>query len=147
MASDTPRRTILCVDDEQDILDSLYDTLKDHYNVKTANNAPDALKLLREADIAVVISDQRMPGMTGAALFSEIHKIKPYCKKILLTAYMDINAAMEAINKGAVNKYLTKPWNNEEIIETVNELVEAYNADEFMLGLLLQIHNMVSLNP
>ncbi|MBF0321186.1 MAG: response regulator, partial [Nitrospirae bacterium] len=140
MTTDTPRRTILCVDDEQDILDSMYDTLKEHYNVKLANNAADALRILQEEDIAVVISDQRMPSMTGSELFAEIHKIKPHCKKILLTAYMDIRAAMDAINKGAVNKYLTKPWNNEEIIEIVHELVEAYNADDFMLGLLLQIH-------
>ncbi|MBF0318485.1 MAG: response regulator [Nitrospirae bacterium] len=145
MIPDTIRRTILCVDDEQDILNTMEDTLGDRYNIKTANNAPDALKVLQDEDIAVVISDQRMPLMTGTELLAEVHKIKPHCKKILLTGYTDINAAIDAINKGAINKYITKPWENDAIIKIVNELVEAYNADETMTNIILQTHNMVSL--
>ncbi|MBF0318289.1 MAG: response regulator [Nitrospirae bacterium] len=129
---DKGKRVILCVDDEQDILDSLYDTFMDTYDVKTAINGIEALNIISEVEVAVVISDQRMPIMTGAALLSEVNKIKPQCKKILLTGYSDIDAAVDAINKGAVNKYIHKPWDEQELVETVDHLVKMYNADDFM---------------
>ncbi|MBF0457785.1 MAG: response regulator [Nitrospirae bacterium] len=130
--SDKGKQAILCVDDEQDILDSLYDTFMDAYDVKTAINGVEALNILQESEIAVVISDQRMPIMTGAMLLQEVNKIKPRCKKVLLTGYSDIDAAVDAINKGAVNKYIHKPWDESELVETVEHLIKMYNADEFM---------------
>ncbi|MCG6552591.1 MAG: response regulator [Candidatus Magnetominusculus sp. LBB02] len=130
--ADKIKPTILCVDDEQDILDSLFDTLMDSYNVKTATSGADALKIIQEHEIAVVISDQRMPGMTGSQLLHEVNIIKPRCKKVLLTGYSDIDAAVEAINKGAVNKYVHKPWDEQELVEAVGHLIKLYNADEFM---------------
>ncbi|KWT84409.1 response regulator [Candidatus Magnetominusculus xianensis] len=126
------KQAILCVDDEQDILDSLYDTFMDTYDVKTATNGVEALNIIQDNEIAVVISDQRMPIMTGAVLLQEINKIKPRCKKVLLTGYSDIDAAVDAINKGAVNKYIHKPWDEPELVETVEHLIKMYNADEFM---------------
>jgi PAS domain S-box-containing protein len=134
--SDKAKRVILCVDDEQDILDSLYDTFMDIYDVKTAINGIEALNIISEVEVAVIISDQRMPIMTGAALLAEINKIKPNCKKILLTGYSDIDAAVDAINKGSVNKYVHKPWDEQELVETVEHLVKMYNADEFMSRML-----------
>ncbi|MCG6550760.1 MAG: response regulator [Candidatus Magnetominusculus sp. LBB02] len=130
------KQAILCVDDEQDILDSLYDTFMGVYDVKTAVNGVEALNILQENEIAVVISDQRMPIMTGAMLLQEVTKVKPRCKKVLLTGYSDIDAAVDAINKGAVNKYVQKPWDEHELIETVGHLVKMYNADEFMHKML-----------
>ncbi|MBF0515751.1 MAG: response regulator [Nitrospirae bacterium] len=130
--ADKGKQAILCVDDEQDILDSLYDTFMDTYDVKTATNGVEALNIIQETEIAVVISDQRMPIMTGAVLLQEVNKIKPRCKKVLLTGYSDIDAAVDAINKGAVNKYIHKPWDEPELVETVEHLIKMYNADEFM---------------
>ncbi len=123
---------ILCVDDEKDILDTLYDTFIDTYQVKIALNGEDALKILAEEDIFAVISDQRMPGMTGTELMAKVNQIKPKCKKILLTGYADINASIDAINIGRVDRYFSKPWDNEKIIMTVNSFLSLYKADVFL---------------
>ena len=125
----TAKRTILCVDDETDIVNALYDTFMDTYNVKTATSGEDALKIFNEEDIALVISDQRMPKMEGTELLGKINEIKPKCKKILLTGYADINAAIDAINKGAVDKYFAKPWNDEELVKAVENLIRSYEND------------------
>lgn len=123
----TGKRTILCVDDEKDILNSLFDTFMDMYNVKTATSGEEALKIFNEEDIVLVISDQRMPKMEGTELLRKINELKPKCKKILLTGYADVNAAIDAINKGAVDKYLSKPWDDEEIVKTVENLIRRYD--------------------
>lgn len=123
------KRTILCVDDEQDILNSLFDTFMDLYNVKTAINGSEALRIFNEEDIVLVISDQRMPEMEGSVLLGKINELKPKCKKILLTGYADVNAAIDAINKGAVDKYLSKPWNDEELVKTAENLVRRYESE------------------
>ena len=123
--------TILCVDDEEDIVDSLYDTFMDDYKVITALNGKDALKKFDEEDIFLVISDQRMPEMSGSELLSEINKKEKNCKKILLTGYADINATVDAINKGSVDKYLSKPWDDDEILSTVKHLESLYKMDLF----------------
>ncbi|MBF0458489.1 MAG: response regulator [Nitrospirae bacterium] len=129
--ADNVKQTILVVDDEQDIVDSLFDTFMDTYDVKTAISGANALNIIKETEIAVIISDQRMPEMTGAQLLQEVNTIKPRCKKILLTGYSDIEAAVEAINKGAINKYIHKPWDEQELVEAVEHLIKMYNADEF----------------
>ncbi|MBC8414296.1 response regulator [bacterium] len=127
------KATILCVDDEPDILDSLFDTFMDDFNVKTASCGADALKLFETEDIALIISDQRMPNMEGSELLAKVNEIKPVCKKILLTGYADINAAVDAINKGSVDRYFSKPWDDEELVNTAKHLIKMYNADNFLL--------------
>ncbi|MBF0231710.1 MAG: response regulator [Desulfamplus sp.] len=127
------QRTILCVDDEPDIVDALHDTFMDKYKVKTATSSKEALTIFKKADISLVISDQRMPEMTGVELMEQIHKIKPACKKILLTGYADIKASVDAINKGNVDKYLSKPWDDEELLDVVAHLLKIYKMDEFLL--------------
>ena len=121
------KSTLLAVDDEQHIVDSLYDTFMDKYNVLTALSGAEALDIFNKADIALVITDQRMPGMTGSELLARINKLKPVCQKILLTGYADINAAIDAINNGAVNKYIAKPWDDDELLQTVDHLITKYN--------------------
>jgi len=133
---DESRRTILCVDDEKDVIDSLYDTFMDAYNVKTANSAKEALEIFNEDDISLVISDQRMPEMEGTELLAKINEIKPICKKILLTGYADINAAIDAINTGNVDKYFSKPWDDEELLKAVEDLLAAYKIDAFLEKML-----------
>ncbi|MBF0343171.1 MAG: response regulator [Nitrospirae bacterium] len=138
MKTDKAKTVILCVDDEQDILDSLHDTFMDTYDVRTAINGADALKIVRGENIAVIISDQRMPVMTGSEFLAEVNKIKPKVKKILLTGYSDINAAIDAINKGSVNSYIHKPWDDSHLIKTVENLVNLYNADMFANNMLTE---------
>ncbi|NVM23208.1 MAG: response regulator [Desulfobacterales bacterium] len=139
---DEPRRTILCVDDEQDVVDSLYDTLMDVYDVKTATSGEDALKIFNEEDISLVITDQRMPEMEGTELLARINETKPICKKILLTGYADINSAIDAINKGSVDRYFSKPWEDEELIKAVEALLAMYNIDEFFAKVIEDAKDM-----
>jgi CheY-like chemotaxis protein len=131
MAGDK-KLSILCVDDEKDIVDSLFDTFMDDYDVKTACSGEEALKIFDKEEIAVIITDQRMPEMEGTELLALVHEKKPYCKKILLTGYADINAAVDAINKGSVDKYFSKPWDDEELTEAVKHLISMYDFDKFL---------------
>ncbi len=117
---------ILVVDDEVDNLDLLKRTFRREYNVFTANSAMDALKILKTREFAVIISDQRMPEMTGVELFQKASEHYPQTIRILLTGYTDINALVDAINMGHVYRYVTKPWSREEIVMTVKRAVEHY---------------------
>ncbi len=104
------RGTILAVDDEPDILIALEDLFEDAYRVLTSPKPAEALEILRaEPDIAVVISDQRMPGMTGDALLAEARTFHD-AQAILLTGYADITAVIAALNRGGIIGYVTKPW-------------------------------------
>ena len=127
--SDAPRVTILCVDDEPDVVDTLFDTVMDIYDVKTATSGEEALKIFDEEDISLVISDQRMPEMEGMELLTKINEKKPICKKILLTGYEDIKVAIDAINLGKVDGYICKPWDDDEITKVVEELLVMYKTD------------------
>ena len=129
--ADEKRRTILCVDDEEDITNTLKDMLIDIYDVKTAKDGKDGLEVFNASDIDLVISDQRMPEMTGTELLSAVNEKKPICKKILLTGYSDIDAAIDAINKGSVDKYFNKPWDEEELLASIADLLEELKTDEF----------------
>jgi response regulator RpfG family c-di-GMP phosphodiesterase len=129
---DESKRTILCVDDEQDVVDTLFDTFMEIYDVKTAISGEEALKIFDEEDISLVISDQRMPEMEGTELLAKINEKKPVCKKILLTGYADINAAIDAINLGSVDRYFSKPWDDEELTKAAEDLLAMYKTDEFL---------------
>ena len=117
---------ILVVDDEIDNLDLLKRTFRREYNVHTANSAQEALRLLEDQEFAVIVSDQRMPEMTGVELLQRAREKYPFTIRILLTGYTDINALVDAINMGHVYRYVTKPWSREEIVMTVKRAVEHY---------------------
>lgn len=117
--------SILVVDDEQDIVDALYDTFVDKYNVYKVNSADDALVILKDHHVDLIISDQRMPGTTGVELFSEVDGKHPQVGRVLLTGYSDIQAVIDAINKGSVDKYVTKPWEDDDIVHIVLEVINA----------------------
>ncbi|TGD93871.1 response regulator [Methylobacterium nonmethylotrophicum] len=104
------RGTILAVDDEPDILVALEDLLEDEYRVLTASRPAEALELIAaEPDIDVILSDQRMPGLTGDALLARAREISD-AQAILLTGYADISAVVSALNRGGITGYVTKPW-------------------------------------
>ncbi|MBF0465212.1 MAG: response regulator [Nitrospirae bacterium] len=126
------KKTILCVDDEEAIVEALYDNLMMDFEVKTALNVADALKIFDNEEIALVITDQRMPGMTGTELLAKINKAKPVCKKILLTGYADLEAAKKAINEGSVDRYFDKPWDGAELLDAAKNLVKSYEFDMFL---------------
>ncbi len=119
------RYSILIVDDEPDILDALYDTFIDNYDVYKVGTSREALTMLRNKtqEIDLIISDQRMPEITGTELFKQVNSNFPSVGKILLTGYSDINTVVDAINKGNVDKYVPKPWKEEEILRIVLEVI------------------------
>lgn len=135
---------LLFVDDEEDILFALEDTFSDVYTIFRTTDPVEALEIAKKEEIALVISDQRMPEMTGSELLAEIYAVKPEIMRILLTGYADINAAVDAINKGAIHKYVEKPWDDEALIEMVAQLVTIY--DEFMdnMSVLSDMEQIIS---
>lgn len=106
---------ILIVDDEQDNLDAFRFNFKRAFNIQSVNSGPEALELLREHDFAVIVTDQRMPKMTGLELLAEARKIRPDAVGIILTAFTDVDVLMEAINLGSIYRYITKPWDAKEV--------------------------------
>lgn len=121
-----PLPRLLVVDDEPYILESLQDALRRHYHVTTAVRASDALEHLREdpGRFAAVISDMRMPGMSGAELLSEARRIAPDTSRVLLTGHADVETAISAVNTGHVFRFLTKPCPAEELLATCRDAVE-----------------------
>jgi DNA-binding NtrC family response regulator len=117
---------ILIVDDETANLRALERLFRDDYDVLTAGSGADALQLLRQHDIALLITDQRMPGMTGIDLLKNTVPLRPRMVRIILTGYTDVDTLVEAINCGEVYKYVNKPWNNEELRLLVARALEHY---------------------
>ena len=121
---------IIVVDDEPSNLRVLERLFRHDYEVITAESGEEALRLLSEHDAALVITDQRMPNMTGVELLKRTADIRPHMVRIILTGYTDIETLVEAINSGLVYKYVTKPWNNEELCLTVNRALEHYETNK-----------------
>ena len=127
-ARDTKKQKILVVDDEPDNLDLLYRTFHREFKVLRAENGPDALNILeREGDIAVIISDQRMPQMSGTEFLSLTAQRYPDIIRIILTGYTDVEDLVEAINSGKVFKYVTKPWDDEQLKQVVRQATDTHN--------------------
>lgn len=110
---------ILYVDDEINNLISFKALFRLKYRVFTAEGGKAALEILENNDIHIIITDQRMPEMTGVELLESILERHPEPIRILLTGYADMNAVIDAINKGKIFHYLSKPWNEEELDETI----------------------------
>ncbi|MEM8503364.1 MAG: response regulator [Cyanobacteria bacterium P01_D01_bin.1] len=122
------KHKILVVDDEPDNLDLLYRTFYRDFKVIKANSGPDALQMLAEqGDIAVIISDQRMPGMSGTELLRLTADRYPNSIRIVLTGYTDVEDLVEAINEGKVFKYVTKPWEESDLRMVVNQAVDTHS--------------------
>lgn len=133
--TDPGKRTILCVDDEEDVLNVLARTFEDLYKVRTAMDGKEAMEIFLHEDISLVITDQVMPEMEGTELLAKINLIKPICKKILLTGFEDINIAIDAINSGGVDKYLTKPWDKKALLKIVGDLLSDLDTDEYIVDI------------
>ena len=121
-------RKVLVVDDEPDVLRSVYHQLRIDYEVVTCQRAAEALDHLKAVtDVAVILSDQRMPGMTGIELLQQARFIRPETTRLLFTAYADIHAVIDAINHGHVFRYITKPWGAEELESMIRQAVERHD--------------------
>jgi response regulator RpfG family c-di-GMP phosphodiesterase len=117
---------ILFVDDEEHILSALRRLfLEEDYEILTARSGKEALDLLQVNEVAVIVSDQSMPGMTGAEFLEQARRLSPDSGRLVLTGHADMMLAMEAINKGGAQRYILKPWNNDDLIAAVRWAVEA----------------------
>lgn len=121
------KRPILVVDDEPEMLLSLRDLLRREFDVHTAGSGQDGLRLLEEKEIHVVMSDQRMPQMTGVELLKRIKCEHPEAIRMIFTGYADIHAVIDAVNQGNVFRYVTKPWDPEELVLALRAAGEAYD--------------------
>lgn len=115
---------LLVIDDELEIAKSLQRQFRRKYLVHIATSADEALQIMREQSIQIVISDQRMPGITGVEFFAHIKHSHPDTIRILLTGYADIDAVIDAINDGSIFRYLKKPWDRVEIERVLSDAYE-----------------------
>jgi adenylate cyclase len=118
--------TVLIVDDEVRVLDSLEALLAMTYRVLRADRPDAALEIMAREEVALVISDQRMPGMTGTELLARTLEISADTVRILLTAFTDVDALMESINAANIYHFIVKPWDPKELLHTVRRGVERY---------------------
>ncbi|CAM4198009.1 response regulator [Roseateles saccharophilus] len=122
---------ILLVDDEPHILSTLQRLLRhglkdaagERYAVETFTDAASALARARECAFALVISDHRMPGMTGVEFLRELSKVQPDCGRIILSGYADLNALVAAINEAGISRFISKPWADFDLLSAVRQVL------------------------
>ncbi|MBL8511269.1 MAG: response regulator [Betaproteobacteria bacterium] len=115
--------SVICVDDEPSIVRSLQWLLQKEFDVVTATSGSEALALIRQRDFDVIISDQRMPMMTGVELLREVRLASPNTIRILLTGYSDYQAVLRSVNESEVFRFINKPWNISELPQIVAQAV------------------------
>ena len=121
--------TIMLVDDEQSILNALKRLFrKTGYQILTASSGREGLELLKETKkpVSLIISDYRMPEMTGAEFLEQAKRIFPDTIRFLLTGYSNMDAIVDAVNKGEIHSYLVKPWNDDDLLLLVQQALQQY---------------------
>lgn len=122
LAGNVKQRTLLLVDDEENILMALKRVLRrDGYRILTATSGKEGLDLLSENRVDVIVSDQRMPGMTGVEFLHRVKDIHPELVSIVLSGYTELQSVTDAINEGAIYKFLTKPWDDDHLRANIQE--------------------------
>ncbi|MBI5591377.1 MAG: response regulator [Deltaproteobacteria bacterium] len=120
--------TVLCVDDEINVLNALKRLFrKEGYTLLTTSSGADALKLLQENPVHMIISDQRMPEMSGTELMAKIKELYPDVIRIILTGYTDVDTITESINKGHIYKFFLKPWNDQALVLEIRQALEQFD--------------------
>ena len=126
-AATRPERTLLLLDDEENVLRSLVRLFRrDGYTILTANSVRQAFDLLASNTVQVIVSDQRMPDMSGTEFLGRVRDLHPDTIRMVLSGYTDVATITEAINRGAIYRFLTKPWNDEELREHIHAAFRAY---------------------
>jgi response regulator RpfG family c-di-GMP phosphodiesterase len=120
------KHTLLVVDDEPDVCDSVHDLLRREFNVLKARSAAEGARLMQEHEVHIVMTDQRMPQTTGVELLSRVRRGHPRAVRMLFTGYADLEAVVAAINQGHIFQFLKKPWQPEELESAVREAAAEY---------------------
>lgn len=121
------KHSILIVDDEPDVLFSLTGLLRREFQVHTAESGAAALEIMREHPVDVIMTDQRMPSMTGVELMSRVRTEHPEAIRIVFTGYADTRAVVDAINSGELYRYISKPWDPEDLLHMLHEAARKHD--------------------
>ncbi len=135
-------RTILLVDDEINIISALKRTLRrDGYTILTANSGTEGLALLAKHEVGVIISDQRMPHMTGVEFLRKVKMLYPKTIRIVLSGYTELESVTSAINEGAIYKFLTKPWDDDLLRDNIRKAFGHYEMEQENLRLTRELQS------
>lgn len=146
---DYKKHAVLYVDDEEQSLKYFTRAFGDNFRILTAANAQDGLKLLEQHkdEVGVLMTDQRMPGEKGVWLLEKARQLRPRIIRILATAYADMDAAIAAVNTGAIYKYVTKPWDPPELEHTLKRALDFFivqnERDQLLREKMSVLHNMM----
>lgn len=122
------KHTVLCVDDERQILSSLKRLFRrEPFNLLTTTNCADGLELLEKNEVHLVISDQRMPQMSGIEFLSKVKEKHPDTIRIVLSGYTEVDTIRDAINRGNIYKFILKPWNDDDLKNEISKCLEKYD--------------------
>ncbi len=124
------KHKMLFVDDEPANLRMLERLFRDDFEIMTALSGAEALEIIELHEVELIISDQRMPGITGIEFLKRAAKLRPQTVRIILTGYTDVGELVEAVNSGVVYRYITKPWVNADLRQTVLSAVEFYESNK-----------------
>ena len=120
------KHCLLVVDDEPDVCDSVHDLLRREFRVLKAQSAAEGYRLMQENEVHIIMSDQRMPKITGVELLTKARVGHPQAVRMLFTGYTDLESIIAAINHGHIFRFLKKPWQPEELEDAVREAAEEY---------------------
>src|SRR5438270_1509825 len=137
----TPKHSVLLVDDEPEILFSLRGLLRREFELYTAESGAQALEILRQHPVQVIMTDQRMPQMSGTELLKRSQGECPEAIRIVFTGYADIKSVVDAINHGQIYRYLTKPWDPDELSAMLHEACAQYDRMTERRRLLLDVRD------
>jgi DNA-binding NtrC family response regulator len=121
------KHCLLVVDDEPDVCDSVHDLLRREFRVLKANSAEEGFKVMRDEEVHIIMTDQRMPRITGVELLTRIKARNPTAVRLLFTGYADFDSIVAAINQGHVYQFLRKPWQPEELQDAVRQAASEYD--------------------
>ena len=121
------KHTLLVVDDEPDVGDSVHDLLRRQFTVLRAKSAEEGIKLVQDHEVHIIMTDQRMPKVTGVEFLSKVRVRHPHAIRMLFTGYADMESIIQAINQGHIFKFLKKPWQPEDLEAAVQEAAAEYD--------------------
>lgn len=121
------KHCLLIIDDEPNVCDSVHDLLRREYRVLKAHSAQEGYRLMQEEEVHIVMSDQRMPQITGVELLTRLKSRYPQAVRMLFTGFADLESVIAAINQGHVFQFIRKPWQPEELLEAVRQAAAEYD--------------------
>ena len=121
------KHCLLVVDDEPDVCDSVYDLLRREFRVLKANSAQEGFRIMQEEEVHIIMTDQRMPRITGVELLEKVKSRNPQAVRMLFTGYTDLDSVIAAINQGHVFQFLKKPWQPEDLLCAVRQAAAEFD--------------------